>query len=207
VVPYRPETGYGYSLRGAERERWSQLEKFVEKPDLPTAESYVASGRYLWNSGMFVFGASAYLRELARHAPQMLDACKAAKAEAVREQDFIRLGTAFETCPAESIDYAVMEKTDRAAVVPLDAGWSDVGSWSALHDVLDKDDSGNVVCGNVLASRCRNSYIAANSRLVAALGLDGVVIVETEDAVLVMAREEAQNVKQIVDRLAPGKGG
>jgi mannose-1-phosphate guanylyltransferase/mannose-6-phosphate isomerase len=201
VVPDRPETGYGYILRGQQRSRWADLEKFVEKPDLATAERYVASGRYLWNSGMFVLAADAYLREIERHAPRMLEACRAAVASASRDQDFLRLGAEFTGCPSDSIDYAVMEKTDRAAVVPLAAGWNDVGSWSALHDVLDKDAAGNVTRGEVLARNCRNSYISANGRLVAAMGLDGVVIVETADAVLVMTRDEAQNVKQIVDRL------
>jgi mannose-1-phosphate guanylyltransferase/mannose-6-phosphate isomerase len=207
VVPDRPETGYGYLLRGADRGRWSDLEKFVEKPDRATAERYVASGRYLWNSGMFVFGAGVYRRELERHAPRILEAAREAVTQAVRDQDFVRLGPAFATSPSDSIDYAIMEKTDRATVVPLAAGWNDVGSWSALHDVCDKDAEGNVMRGEILASGCRNSYIAANSRLVAALGLDGVVVVETDDAVLVMARGEAQNVKQIVDRIAAKERG
>jgi mannose-1-phosphate guanylyltransferase/mannose-6-phosphate isomerase len=202
IVPDRPETGYGYLRRGAARGRWWDLDKFVEKPDLATAERYVASGEYLWNSGMFVLSAAVYLRELERYAPKMLAACKDALAQAERDPDFVRLGAAFAAGPADSIDYAVMEKTDMAAIVPLDAGWNDVGSWSALHDVLAKDAAGNVLRGDVLASRCRNSYIAANGRLVAALGLEGVVIVETDDAVLVMARDEAQNVKQIVDSVA-----
>jgi mannose-1-phosphate guanylyltransferase/mannose-6-phosphate isomerase len=202
VVPDRPETGYGYLLRGAARGRWSELEKFVEKPDLATAERYVASGRYLWNSGMFVFGATSYLSELERHSPTMLAACREALGQAECDGDFVRLGAAFAASPSDSIDYAVMEKTDKAAVVPLDAGWNDVGSWPALHDVLGKDDAGNVFRGEVLARGCRNTYISANGRLVAAIGLENVVVVETEDAVLVMTRDEAQNVKQIVDRLA-----
>lgn len=205
VVPDRPETGYGYLLRGADRGRWADLEKFVEKPDHATAERYVASGRYLWNSGMFVFGAGAYLTELRKHAPAMLEACRATVAAAERDRDYVRLGADFAACPSDSIDYAVMEKTAHASVVPLDAAWNDVGSWSALHDVLSKDASGNVLRGDVLASRCSNSYISANGRLVAALGLDGVVIVETADAVLVMSRDEAQNVKQVVDQLSAKK--
>jgi mannose-1-phosphate guanylyltransferase/mannose-6-phosphate isomerase len=205
VVPHRPETGYGYLLRGPDRGNWSTLERFVEKPDLATAQRYVDSGHYLWNSGMFVFEAETYLSELARLAPGIREAAEAAVAEAVRDRDFVRLGPAFARCPSDSIDYAVMEKTERAAVVPLDAGWSDVGSWSALHDVLDKDPSGNVLRGEVLAAGCRNSYIAANGRLVAALGLDDMVVVATDDAVLVIKRDEAQNVKQIVDLLAQTK--
>jgi mannose-1-phosphate guanylyltransferase/mannose-6-phosphate isomerase len=202
VIPDRPETGYGYLLRGAARGAWSELEKFVEKPDLATAERSVASGRYLWNSGMFVFAAAAFLRELERHAPRILAASTEALAHAERDRDFVRLGAAFAAGPSDSIDYAVMERTDKAAVVPLDAGWNDVGSWSALHDVLAKDDAGNVLRGDVLAIGCRNSYIAASGRLVAAFGLDGVVVVETDDAVLVIPREQAQSVKQIVDKLA-----
>jgi mannose-1-phosphate guanylyltransferase/mannose-6-phosphate isomerase len=202
VVPTRPETGYGYILRGTDRRRWSDLERFVEKPDLATAEGYVASGRHLWNSGMFVFRASAYLAELARHAPRMIEATKRAVDEATTDSDFTRLGAAFADCPSDSIDYAVMEKTDKAVVVSLDAGWNDVGSWSALHDVLDKDAAGNVLRGDVLAERCRDSYISANSRPIAALGLEGVVIVETADALLVMSRDEAQNVKQVADYFA-----
>ncbi len=202
VVPTRPETGYGYILRGTDRRRWSDLERFVEKPDLATAKGYVASGRHLWNSGMFVFRAGAYLTELARHAPRIIEATKRAVDEATTDSDFTRLGAAFADCPSDSIDYAVMEKTDKAVVVSLDAGWNDVGSWSALHDVLDKDAAGNVLRGDVLAERCRRSYISANSRPIAALGLEGVVIVETADSLLVMSRDEAQNVKQVADYFA-----
>jgi mannose-1-phosphate guanylyltransferase/mannose-6-phosphate isomerase len=202
VVPDRAETGYGYIRRGKPRQRWWDLDSFVEKPDLETANRYVESGDYLWNSGMFVFRASAYLLELGRHEPTMLELCRRAVDGAQRDLDFTRLGAAFNDCPSNSIDYAVMEKTDRAAVVPLSAGWSDIGSWAALHDALETDSSGNVLRGEVIALGCRGSYIAANGRVVAALGLDGVVVVETSDAVLVMARDDAQNVKQVVDRLS-----
>ena len=202
IVPDRPETGYGYVLRGTARSRWSDVEQFVEKPDLATAERYLASGRYLWNSGMFVLMADTYLAELARHEPKMLAAAEAAVAGATRDADFVRLGPAFLDCPSKSIDYAVMEKTDKAAVVPLDAGWSDVGSWSALHDVLVKDDAGNVLRGDVIAAGCSNSYIAANARTVAAIGVNDLIVVETEDAVLVVARDKAQDVKRVVDELA-----
>jgi mannose-1-phosphate guanylyltransferase/mannose-6-phosphate isomerase len=201
VVPTSPETGYGYLLRGADHGGWSVLERFVEKPDLETAKSYLASGRYLWNSGMFVLSARAYLEELARHAPKMLASCREAVAGAAVDRDFTRLGAAFLDCPSDSIDYAVMEKTDRAAVVPLEAGWNDVGSWAALHDVLDKDSAGNVLRGDVIAEGCSNTYVAATSRLVAAVGVDGLVIVETPDAVLVVPRDKSQDVKRIVDAL------
>ena len=201
VVPDKPETGYGYIAGGAERGGWFDVERFVEKPDLRTAQSYVDSGRYYWNSGMFLFSASTFLRELDAHAPAMLDACKRAVAHAVVDADFTRLGQEFLESASNSIDYAVMEKTTRAAVVPLSAGWSDVGSWPALHDVLPKDANGNVAVGDVLLERCTRSYFASSGRTVAAIGLDDVVVVETKDAVLVMAREQAQDVKKIVEAL------
>jgi mannose-1-phosphate guanylyltransferase/mannose-6-phosphate isomerase len=202
VVPDRAETGYGYLRKGASAGGWSALDEFVEKPDLATAERYLASGDYLWNSGMFVFTANAYLAELALHEPAMLEACRRAFAGAERERDFLRLGTAFLESRSESIDYAVMEKTAKAAVVALDAGWSDVGSWAALHDVLDKDAVGNVHSGDVLLERCSDTYAVGTSRLVAAVGLENVVIVETVDAVLVIAKDHAQHVKQVVEALA-----
>jgi len=153
VVPDRPETGYGYLLKGEAHGGWSQLMHFVEKPDLPTAQEYLASGRYLWNSGMFLFTARAYLDELERLAPEMLAKCRAAVAAADRDADFTRLGAAFLECPADSIDYAVMEKARNAAVVPLDAGWSDVGSWAALHAVLDKEFAALETRRQLLADR------------------------------------------------------
>ena len=201
VVPDKPETGYGYIARGEDRGGWFGVERFVEKPDLRTAQSYVDSGRYYWNSGMFLFSASAFLRELEAHSPTMVGPCRRAVAEATVDADFTRLSAAFLESPSNSIDYAVMEKTERAAVVPLSAGWSDVGSWPALHDVLPKDADGNVAVGDVLLERCTRSYFAASSRTVAAIGLDEVVVVETKDAVLVMAREQAQDVKKIVEAL------
>jgi mannose-1-phosphate guanylyltransferase/mannose-6-phosphate isomerase len=201
VVPDKPETGYGYIARGEDRGGWYEVERFVEKPDLRTAQAYVDSGRYYWNSGMFLFAASTFLRELAVHAPDMVDPTRRAVARALVESDFTRLDAAFLESPSSSIDYAVMEKTDRAAVVPLAAGWSDVGSWPALHDVLQKDTNGNVAVGDVLLEQCTRSYVASSGRTVAAIGLDDVVIIETADAVLVMARENAQDVKKIVDAL------
>jgi mannose-1-phosphate guanylyltransferase/mannose-6-phosphate isomerase len=197
----KPETGYGYLLRGAARGAWSVLDRFVEKPDLATAQSYVESGRYLWNSGMFLFSARIFLRELAVYEPAILAACEQAVAFAEADADFTRLGTSFLACASQSVDYAVMERTTEAAVVTLAAGWSDVGSWPALHEVLDKDDDGNVTIGDVLIHACTNSYIASNGRLVAAIGLDGMIIVETDDAVLAVAKEHAQDVKRIVDML------
>ncbi|HEX6996381.1 MAG TPA: sugar phosphate nucleotidyltransferase [Gammaproteobacteria bacterium] len=204
IVPSRPETGYGYIRKGARGEEaaaWYRLDQFVEKPDLPTAEHYVKSGEYLWNSGMFLFSARRYLEELRSHAPDIASACERAADEAVVDGDFTRLGRAFLASPSDSIDYAVMEKTRSAAVVPLDAGWSDVGSWPALHDILEKDADGNVLRGDVIVEGCRNCYVSAADRLVALVGLDGCVVVETADAVLVMRHEAAQDVKRVVDAL------
>src|SRR5690606_1031344 len=204
ILPERPETGYGYLLKGEpgdESGRWHRLERFVEKPDRATAEEYVRSGRYLWNSGMFVFSASRFLEELERHAPAIAAPARRAAAEAEADADFTRLGAACVECPSDSIDYAVMEKTRAAAVVPLDAGWSDVGSWHALHEILDKDGGGNVVRGDVIVDGCRNCYIASSQRLVAVVGAEELVVVETSDAVLVMPRHASQDVKRVVESL------
>jgi len=201
VVPDRPETGYGHIERGADQGRWSLVDKFVEKPELATAKRYVESGRYLWNSGMFVCTPSTYLEELERHSNVIYRACVRAVGEATVDDDFTRLGSAFLDCPSDSIDYAVMEKTAKAAVVPLDAGWSDVGSWSALYDVLEKDADGNVARGDVVLEGCKNSYVLSTSRLVAAIGLEGFVVIETPDAVAVLPRHDAQRIKAVVDRL------
>jgi mannose-1-phosphate guanylyltransferase/mannose-6-phosphate isomerase len=200
-VPTAPATGYGYIRCGESHRTWSRVAAFVEKPDAPTAQRYLESGQYLWNSGMFLFSASAWLAELRAHAPAMLAACERAVAAAQVVDGVMRLDEAFADCPATSVDYAVMEKTARAAVVPLDAGWSDVGSWAALHDAVAKDASGNAAVGDVLLRSCRDTYVVAKSRTVVAIGLEGVVIVETADAVLVVAREHAEAVKEVADAL------
>jgi mannose-1-phosphate guanylyltransferase / mannose-6-phosphate isomerase len=205
VVPHKPETGYGYILCGEQQGPWFSLGRFVEKPDLATAESYVRSGRYLWNSGMFLFSAAAVLRELREHAPEVVAACERAVASGVGEGPVLRLGDEFLACPASSIDYAVMEKTRRGAVVPLDAGWSDVGSWPALHDVLPRDAAGNATVGDVLLESCTNSFVTASGRFVAAIGLNDVVVIETDDAVLVVHRDRAQEVKKVVEKLGAGR--
>jgi mannose-1-phosphate guanylyltransferase / mannose-6-phosphate isomerase len=202
VVPDRPETGYGYIRRAKGDGPAYPVAEFVEKPDLATAVRYVQSGEYFWNSGMFMFRASAYLAELERHAPDMLTACRAAVAAATRDLDFTRLPTAeFGACPADSVDYAVMEKTTLAVVVPLDAGWSDVGSWSALQDALATDAQGNVTAGDVIAEGTTGCYLHSTSRLIAAVGLADHVVVETKDAVLVAPRDKVQDVKALVARL------
>lgn len=203
IVPCAPETRYGYiravaGSAGAAR----PVAEFVEKPSLERAESYVASGDYFWNSGMFLFKPEVYLAELEVNSPEMLAACRNALEKSRRDLDFLRLDPeTFAACPSDSIDYAVMEKTSNAVVVPMRAGWNDVGAWSALWSVHERDEEGNVKRGDVLTHGVRNSYIHATSRLVAAVGLDDHVIVETADAVLVASKDRVQEVKAIVEQL------
>jgi mannose-1-phosphate guanylyltransferase/mannose-6-phosphate isomerase len=202
VVASEPETGYGYIQRGAPSGGAFAIARFVEKPDAATARELVSSGEYYWNSGMFMFRARRYLQELARFAPEMARLCEAAFRAARADLDFTRIDAAsFEKCPADSIDYAVMEKTADAVVVPLDAGWSDVGSWSSLHAASDADAHGNVTHGDVLSEDTRGSYLYAESRLVAAVGLEDHVVVETKDAVLVAPKSRVQDVKKLVLQL------
>jgi mannose-1-phosphate guanylyltransferase/mannose-6-phosphate isomerase len=200
IVPTAPETGYGY-IKAAAGEGVRAVDRFVEKPDLATAEQYVASGEYFWNSGMFLFKASRYLKELEALQPEILAACRQALDKAARDNDFIRLDAeAFAASPNDSIDYAVMEKTADAAVVPLDAEWNDVGSWSALWEVSDKDADGNACHGDVIALDCKNSYAYGN-RLIAMVGLQDIVVVETDDAVFVGHKDRVQDVKEIVGQI------
>jgi mannose-1-phosphate guanylyltransferase/mannose-6-phosphate isomerase len=200
IVPTAPETGYGY-IKAQAGAGVHAVDRFVEKPDLATAQQYVASGEYYWNSGMFLFKASRYLQEMEALQPAILTACRAALDKASRDTDFIRLDAdAFAASPNDSIDYAVMEKTADAAVVPLDAGWNDVGSWSALWEVSDKDADGNACHGDVIALDCRNSYAYGN-RLIAMVGLQDVVVVETDDAVFVGHKDRVQDVKEIVGQI------
>ncbi|KRG42071.1 mannose-1-phosphate guanyltransferase [Stenotrophomonas pictorum JCM 9942] len=200
IQPTAPETGYGY-IKAVAGEGPRAIERFVEKPDLQTAQGYVASGEYYWNSGMFLFRASRYLEELERLQPQILAACRTSWERARRDSDFIRLDAdAFQASPSDSIDYAVMEKTADAAVVPLDAGWSDVGSWTALRDVSAQDADGNAHRGDVIAIDCHNTF-AYGDRLIAMVGLKDVVVVETDDAVLVGRSDRMQEVKDVVARL------
>ncbi|MDJ0938909.1 MAG: mannose-1-phosphate guanylyltransferase/mannose-6-phosphate isomerase [Woeseiaceae bacterium] len=202
IVPNAAETGYGYIEAEADNSRAVPVRSFVEKPDAETAEAYVESGRYFWNSGMFLFRASVYLAELRDKAPGIAEACERSMAGRTVDGDFVRPDMeSFLASPSDSIDYAVMEKSDDAAMIALDAGWSDVGSWSALHDVCDKDDAGNSVEGDVVVQDCQGTYVQAESRLVAAVGLDDVIVVETKDAVLVAARDRAQDVKPLVEKL------
>jgi mannose-1-phosphate guanylyltransferase/mannose-6-phosphate isomerase len=203
IVPTIPETGYGYIRAVAGDRPVRDIDRFIEKPDFETARRYVQSGEYFWNSGMFLFSARAYLEELNAHAPGIVTACQTALATSSRSERCIVLnGDAFLACPANSIDYAVMENTDKASMVPLDAGWSDVGSWAALHELNHQDGDGNTLLGDVTALDCRDSYIRAESRLVTAIGLEACVVIETKDAVLVAPSNRAQDVKKIVDELA-----
>lgn len=203
VVPTAPETGYGYIKCGASlSDDLYELERFVEKPDAETAQGYLDAGGFLWNSGMFLLRAATYLEQLGKLAPDMLAACEKAMAGSSADMDFVRPEPqAFAACPSDSIDYAVMEKTDVGGVVSLDCGWSDVGAWSALWEVAEQDEDGNVSTGDVLLNDCRNSYFRSDSRLVAATGVENLVVVETADAILVADREQVQGVKNIVNRL------
>ncbi|TLU86151.1 MAG: mannose-1-phosphate guanylyltransferase/mannose-6-phosphate isomerase [Chlorobium sp.] len=209
IVPLSPETGYGYvrvSAKEKDEHGVYPVIRFVEKPDREKAEEYLASGDYYWNSGMFLFKAEAYLDELGRQNPAMIDACRESLDKAAEDLDFLRLDPAsFQSCPSDSIDYAVMEKTAKAALVPLDAGWNDVGAWSSLWDVHERDEEGNVKKGDVLVHDVRDSYIQATSRLVTAVGLEGHIIVETADAVLVASKDRVQHVKKLVEELQKNK--
>ncbi len=224
IVPTHAETGYGYIKAGeqligngeegvavqhAEPKTHNSsltsiysVEQFVEKPDQETAQGYLASGDYYWNSGMFLFKAFRYLEELKQFRPDILEACEKAMAVQSPDLDFVRLDEeAFKACPDDSIDYAVMEKTTDAVLVPLDAGWSDVGAWSSLADISEKDEQGNAVLGDVLLHDTRNTYVRSEKQLIATVGVDDLVVVESDDAILVAHKERVQEVKTVVEQL------
>jgi mannose-1-phosphate guanylyltransferase/mannose-6-phosphate isomerase len=205
IVPTAPETGYGYIRSGEPLpvgENCFKVDRFVEKPDRATAEDFVAAGNYYWNSGMFLFRADAYLNELATFQPAIASASSAAVANGYRDLDFLRLEeAAFAASPSDSIDYAVMEHTRHAVVVPASIGWNDVGSWSALWEVQEQNEDGNVCRGDVYLDGVKNSLVRAESRCVAVIGVENVVVVETNDAVLVVHKDQVQRVKQVVDHL------
>ena len=205
IEPDHPETGYGYIRQGTplvEAEGCLVVDRFVEKPDHATAVQFIEAGGYCWNSGMFLFRAGDFLDAVAQLQPDILAACRAAIDGGKRDLDFFRLDArAFERCPSISIDYGVMEKTDRVAVVPVDMGWNDVGSWSALWDLGPRDAEGNVTVGDVIAEDSANNYLRTDSAAIAALGIRDLIVVATKDAVLVAPRERAQDVKTVVDRL------
>jgi mannose-1-phosphate guanylyltransferase len=203
IVPDKAETGYGYiQYRKNGDAAVFQVSEFVEKPDQPTAKSYLQSGDYLWNSGMFMFTPQQYLAELQKFQPEIAGCVNASMQGLANDLDFVRVkAEVFSQCPSDSIDYAVMEKTDHAMVVPLDAGWNDIGSWSSLWDVNDKDDNGNSVHGDVLLVDSSNNLAMSESRLLAAVGVDDLIMVETKDAVLVARKDKSQEVKDIVEQL------
>ena len=214
IVPSHAETGYGYIKAGergdylgesGELEATSagfMVNSFVEKPDLETAEAYLASGEYYWNSGMFMFKASRYIDELKKHRPDILAACQQALTNTTADLDFIRVDKeAFAACPDDSIDYAVMEKTDSAVVVPLDANWNDIGSFSAIWDISEKNEDGNVHQGDVLSHDSSNNLIVSEQKLIATVGLENCIVIETKDAVLVANKNSVQDVKKIVEKI------
>ncbi len=202
IVPTAPETGYGYIRCGKD----NRVAEFVEKPSLATAGKYLESGDYLWNSGMFLMQVKTWLQEVERCRPDILSACRKAREQGKRDADFYRVDAQqFGNCPSDSIDYAVMEKTDHAAVVPLDAGWSDIGAWSALWQACEQDAAGNVMQGDVLSHSTRNALVIAQHRLVATVGIEDVIVIETADAVLVAHKDHSQSVRDIVDQLKRDK--
>lgn len=203
ILPTAPETGYGYIEQGNLLADDSyQVKQFIEKPDIEKAKHYLKTGNYYWNSGMFVFSARTYLAELEKYQPAIYQCCQKAMQSTTIDFDFTRVDKSiFAECPSDSIDYAVMEKTDKAVMVTLDAGWSDIGSWSALWDTLDKDCNGNSVQGDVLLEQTKNSLIYASDRLVTTIGLEDMIVVETKDAILVATKDKIQQVKSIVNTL------
>ncbi len=202
IVPTKAHIGYGYIEADPDGAAAGPIKSFVEKPDASTAEKLVVTGRHFWNSGIFLFRADTYIDELEKFAPEMVAACRASVDKSVSDTEFLRPDAeAFKACPSDSIDYAVMEKTARAAMVPLDAGWSDVGSWAALHDVSEQDADRNTLSGDVFTQDCKSSYISASSRLVTAVGVEDLIIVEDKDSVLVAHKSKSEDVKALVDQL------
>ena len=214
IVPTEPATGYGYIRAGVAVESGFAVEQFVEKPNLATAQEYVAAGNYYWNSGMFMVRADRYLEVLKQFRPDILAACEQAMANVVADLDFVRVDAeAFKACPDESIDYAIMEPLSavegdpQVVVAPLNAGWSDVGSWSALWEIADKDAGNNATLGeaDVILHNTSNSFVYGDKRLITTLGVDNLVIIDTPDALLVANKDEVQNVKNIVAEIKAAK--
>jgi mannose-1-phosphate guanylyltransferase/mannose-6-phosphate isomerase len=203
IVPTDANTGYGYIKSSEENNNGAyKVEEFVEKPDLKTAEVYLEQGSYLWNSGMFMFQALTFIDELATHSPNIVTSVNNAVNNAVQDLDFIRLEKqAFESSPSDSIDYALMEKSNNVVVVPLDAQWNDIGAWSALYDIGIKDSNGNVIKGDVIAQDTTNTYINADHHVVAVIGVDNLIIIDTPDATLIASQDKVQEVKSIVESL------
>ncbi len=202
IVAHEPNTGYGYIKKGESQGPGFAVDAFVEKPSLDVAKEYLESGNYLWNSGMFLFKASRYLEELKKHRPDIYESCQLSMDGISKDNDFLRVNeAAFDACPSDSIDYAVMEKTDDAGVVPMDAGWSDIGSWSSLLDISDKDGNGNATSGDVMLHESHNSYVRSDGKLVAAVGVNDLVIVSTKDVLVVAHKDSVQDVKAVAQHL------
>lgn len=203
IRPERAETGYGYiKADGGEGGRFLEIQQFVEKPDIATAVDYFVSGKYYWNSGMFVFRADVYLKELEIHQPEILNCTRRAFESATRDLDFTRVDEeAFASCPEDSIDYAIMEKTDNAVLVPYESDWSDLGSWQAIWEETEKDSNENVILGDVIAEDCSSSLFHAENHLIAAIGVEDMVIIDTKDALLIAKKDRVQDIKKVVDRL------
>ena len=202
IVAHEPNTGYGYIKKGKSRGLGFTVDAFVEKPSIERAQEYLKSGDYFWNSGMFLFKASRYLEELHKYRPDIYEACQLSMKDISKDNDFIRINkAAFNGCPIDSIDYAVMENTADAVVVPMDAGWSDIGSWSSLWDISKKDNQGNFIHGDVVLHNTSNSYIRADEQLVTVLGVDDLIVVATKDAVMVAHKDSVQNIKTITQQL------
>ena len=202
IDPREPNIGYGYIKKGKKLGAGYCVDRFQEKPTAEIAKSYVESGEYYWNSGMFLFRSDCYLEDLNKFRPDIYQACLASIGQSTKDLDFLRIDSAsFELCPSESIDYAVMEKTSRAVVVPMQAQWSDIGSWSSLWDVCQKDLSGNFTSGDVILKDCGNTYIKGNERLITAIGVSNLVIVDTKDAILVSHKDRVEDVKSVVEKL------
>ena len=202
IVPSAPHTGYGYIKRGKDLGEGFEVDAFVEKPSSDVAQDYFSSGDYYWNSGMFLFRASNYLEELKKFRPDILEQCQGSVMDVKTDLDFLRIDKdMFESCPAESVDYAVMEKTSHAVVVPMDAGWNDIGSWSSLWDISEKDGEGNSTHGDVILHNTRNSYVRSDNKLVAVIGVDDLVVVSTKDALMVAHKDSVQDVKMITESL------
>jgi mannose-1-phosphate guanylyltransferase len=202
IVAHEPNTGYGYIKKGESQGPGFTVDAFVEKPSIEVAKEYLESGDYFWNSGMFLFKASRYLEELKKHRPDIYEACQLSMEGTSKDNDFLRINqAAFSACPGDSIDYAVMEKTDDAVVVPMDAGWSDIGSWSSLWDISEKDANGNATYGDVMLHESHNSYIRTDGKLVAVIGVDDLVIVSTKDVLVVAHKDSVQDVKAVAQQL------
>lgn len=203
IIPSHPETGYGYVHRGNQLSDFAyKVDKFVEKPDYSTACEYLKSGEFYWNSGMFMFKAGVYLKELEIYRSDIYEACNAAFSNTLFDLNFVRVDKgSFGLCPSESIDYAVIEKTNKAVVIPMDAGWSDVGSWTSLWDISDKNENNNVIKGDVFQIRSTNNYISSESLFIATVGIDNLVVVQTKDSILIADKNSVQDVKQVVSYL------